>query len=80
MALYLDRRNNPPTDTVRPDRRCLAEVGVPWWASHGAAEPMVGMLEACANNASVKFPPLDNGPLEVVLDKGFLCFDSPCPF
>eukprot|EP00959_Pyramimonas_sp_CCMP1952_P441102 9234569-Pyramimonas_sp.AAC.1 len=42
------------------------------------------MLEACADNAadraSVKFPFLDDGPLEVAHYKGFLCFGSPCPF
>eukprot|EP00959_Pyramimonas_sp_CCMP1952_P414397 8682706-Pyramimonas_sp.AAC.1 len=48
--------------------------------SHGAAEPMVGAHEARANKASVKFPFLDDGPLEVAIYKGSLCIDSPCPF
>eukprot|EP00959_Pyramimonas_sp_CCMP1952_P276646 5782685-Pyramimonas_sp.AAC.1 len=38
------------------------------------------MLGACASSASVKFPFLVDGLLDVTPHKLALCFDSPCPF
>eukprot|EP00959_Pyramimonas_sp_CCMP1952_P165536 3460339-Pyramimonas_sp.AAC.1 len=42
---------------MRPGPQCLAEVRAraSRWASHGAAEPVVGILGARASNNSVKF-------------------------